>query len=113
MPSRILSMAMRHEKGLFRLEIVLLLTIFLAGCVNQAQQNFDRPPAPVSVTEAVARDVPIYIDAIGKTAAREVVSIQPQVSGRIVKIHFTDGANIKKNDMLFTIDTSPFEATLK
>ena len=54
----------------------------------------------------------MYLDAIGKTVAREVVSIQPQVSGRITKIHFTDGANVRKGDMLFTIDTRPFEAAL-
>jgi multidrug efflux system membrane fusion protein len=59
------------------------------------------------------QDVPTYIDAIGKTVAREVVSIQPQVSGRIIKIHFTDGANVRKGDLLFTIDTRPFEANLR
>ncbi len=59
------------------------------------------------------QDVPNYIDAIGKTVAREVVSIQPQVSGRILKIHFTDGANVKKGDLLFTIDTRPLEANLR
>jgi multidrug efflux system membrane fusion protein len=85
-----------------------------AGCTNKAaQQAFERPPAPVSVSTAVMQDVPTYLDAIGKTVAREVVSIQPQVSGRITKIHFTDGANVKKGDMLFTIDTRPFEANLR
>jgi multidrug efflux system membrane fusion protein len=65
------------------------------------------------VSVAISQDVPTYLDAIGKTVAREVVSIQPQVSGRIIKIHFTDGANVKKGDLLFTIDTRPFEATLR
>ena len=90
-----------------------LSAVFLTGCVNKAQQNFARPPAPVSVTTAITQDVPTYLNAIGKTVAREVVSIQPQVSGRIVKIHFTDGANVKKGDMLFTIDTRPFEANVQ
>src|SRR6266566_6987364 len=91
-----------------------LTTAVFTGCTNKAaQQGFERPPAPVSVTEAVMQDVPNYIDAIGKTVAREVVSIQPQVSGRILKIHFTDGANVKKGDLLFTIDTRPFEANLR
>jgi membrane fusion protein, multidrug efflux system len=86
----------------------------VTGCANKAaQQQFDRPPAPVTVTTAVAQDVPTYIDAVGKTVAREVVSIQPQVSGRILKIHFTDGANVKKGDMLFTIDPTPFQAALR
>jgi multidrug efflux system membrane fusion protein len=73
----------------------------------------ERPPAPVSVAAAVAQDVPVYLDAIGKCVAREVVSIQPQVSGRITEIHFTDGANLKKGDLLFTIDPRPFEAGLQ
>ncbi len=53
------------------------------------------------------------MDALGKIVAREVVAIQPQVSGRIEKIHFTDGANVKKGQLLFTIDPRPFEANLK
>src|SRR6266516_4158036 len=109
---------MKFEQGWeARFRIVLyfagLSAIFFTGCTNKAQQSFERPPAPVSVATAVTQDVPTYLDAIGKTAAREVVSIQPQVSGRIIKIHFTDGAHLKKGDMLFTIDTRPFEASLQ
>src|SRR5215204_2842647 len=98
---------------LLRVSVALLSALFFIGCSNKAAQPaFDRPPAPVSTTVAVAQDVPTYIDAIGKTVAREVVSIQPQVSGRITKIHFADGANVQKGDLLFTIDTRPFEANL-
>ncbi|PYS68645.1 MAG: efflux RND transporter periplasmic adaptor subunit [Acidobacteria bacterium] len=94
--------------------LLLVSAFFFVGCSNKAAQPaFDRPPAPVSTTVAVAQDVPTYIDAIGKTVAREVVSIQPQVAGRITKIHFTDGANVRKGDMLFTIDQTPFEAALR
>jgi multidrug efflux system membrane fusion protein len=93
---------------------LLFAAVLIAGCSNKAAQApFDRPPAPVSVTPAVAQDVPTYIDAIGKTVAREVVSIQPQVSGRITQIHFSDGANVRKGDLLFTIDPRPYEASLK
>ena len=104
------------RNSLYRLGVVLLvvpLLSILTSCVNKAQQKFERPPSPVQVTAAITQDVPTYLDAIGKTVAREVVSIQPQVSGRIVKIHFTDGANVRKGDLLFTIDTRPFEANVK
>ena len=110
---------MKYDQGLsYRVRnypavVVAVSAIFLAGCVNKAQQNFERPPSPVQVAAAVSQDVPTYLDAIGKTVAREVVSIQPQVSGRITKIHFTDGANVRKGDLLFTIDTRPFEASLR
>jgi len=92
---------------------LVAVALLASGCSNKAAQaTFERPPAPVSVTAAVAQDVPTYIDAIGKTVSREVVAIQPQVSGRITKIHFTDGANLKKGDLLFTIDPRPFEVAL-
>ena len=42
---------------------------------QQAPPAFERPPAPVSVVAAVTRDVPIYLDEIGKFVAREVVTI--------------------------------------
>src|SRR5690349_19812176 len=106
---------MKYENRYSLIVLALLVfTLLLAGCANKAaQQGFQRPPAPVSVSVAVAQDVPTYLDAIGKTVAREVVSIQPQVSGRITKIYFTDGANVQKDQLLFTIDPSPFDANLK
>ena len=48
----------------------------------------------------------------GRLEAVDSVEIKPRVSGAITKIHFTEGANIKAGDQLFTIDTRPFEATL-
>src|SRR5690349_8645862 len=105
---------MKSFPGLsYRLGIVLVISATLAGCANQAQPNFQRPPAPVVVSTAVSQDVSNYMDALGKIVARETVAIKPQVSGRIEKIHFADGANVKKGDLLFTIDPRPFEANLK
>ena len=86
--------------------------VILSGCGRKAPASFERPPAPVSVAQAVARDVPVYLDAIGKIVAREVVSLQPQVSGRITQIHFADGADVKIGQVLFTIDPRPYEAQL-
>src|SRR6185436_12208480 len=104
---------MKYDQGYLFLLFAALCVLNLTGCAKQAAQSFDRPPAPVQATVAIAQDVPTYLDAIGKTVAREVVSVQPQVSGRITQIHFTDGANVRKGDLLFTIDTRPFEASLK
>ena len=82
----------------------------VAACEKKAAPSFERPPAPVTVAAAVTQDVPNYIDAIGKFVAREVVSIQPQVSGRITQIHFVDGADVKVGQILFTIDQRPYQA---
>ena len=94
------------------LALIGLGALALHSCGKKAPTSFERPPAPVTVSAAVAQDVPIYIDAVGKIVAREVVSIQPQVSGRITKVHFTDGADVKAGEVLFTIDARPFQAQL-
>ncbi|HVA94272.1 MAG TPA: efflux RND transporter periplasmic adaptor subunit [Candidatus Dormibacteraeota bacterium] len=84
----------------------------LAGCAQKAAPPMQRPPSPVVVATAIARNVPLYLDEVGHCVARESVSVQPQVSGRITQIHFIDGANLKKGDLLFTIDPRPFQAQL-
>lgn len=100
-------------KGIFsKMSVLGLVALAFAGCRQEAPPAFERPPAPVAVTAAVTRDVPVYLDEVGKVAAREVVSVEPQVSGRITRIHFSDGAHLRKGDLLFTIDPRPFQAQL-
>lgn len=93
-----------------RMSILSLAILASAACGHEAPAAFERPPAPVAVAAAVSRDVPVYLDEVGRVAAREVVSVQPQISGRITRIHFADGANLRKGDLLFTIDPRPFQA---
>jgi multidrug efflux system membrane fusion protein len=90
-----------------------LLAVALGGCEDRTPPAFERPPAPVTVAPAIARDTPLYLDEVGKCVANEVVSVQPQISGRIVKIHFADGGDLRQGDLLFTIDPRPVQATVQ
>src|SRR5262249_2236951 len=69
-------------------------------------------PRPASVTKVVTKDVPLYLDEIGTCAAYETVQLQAQVSGVIIGRHFQDGSDVKKGDLLFTIDPRPYKAAL-
>jgi len=97
-----------------------LLFIILAAFVSYrilqhraAEIKTAQPPArPVSVTKAIAKDVPLYLDEIGTCAAYETVQIQAQVNGVIISRHFQDGSDVRKGDSLFTIDPRPFQAAL-
>jgi membrane fusion protein, multidrug efflux system len=91
--------------------LMLLAGLVLIGC-RKRNATMERPPALVTTSEAVAKDVPVYINEIGTCTAREVVSVHPQISGQITEIHFTDGTDLKKGDMLFTIDPRPNQAAL-
>ena len=93
--------------------VVASLTFARCGRDNGSQlQQPQRPPPQVTLATATTRDVPVYLDAIGKTLAVEVVSIVPQVGGKMVASHVKDGDYVKKGDLLFEIDPRPFEAAL-
>ena len=95
-----------------------LLFVALAGLVvfrifqHRAQQaKANQPPVrPVLVAKVVTKDAPIYLDEIGTCAAYETVQVQAQVNGQITARHFQDGADVKKGDLLFTIDPRPYQA---
>lgn len=94
--------------------VVLVLAVLVVGfrAKKKAPPSFERPPAAVTLAVASARDVPVYLDEIGKTVAREMVTVSPQVTGRMMEIDFTDGGDVRKGDPLFTIDPRPFQAQL-
>lgn len=70
------------------------------------------PPVPVLVGQAIVKDMPVTIKAIGRVNAEASVSLKPQVTGRITKIHFQEGQEVKQGDVLITIDPAPFEVAL-
>src|SRR5262249_37479775 len=78
----------------------------------QAAAPPQMPAPPVTVAKAIAQDVPIYLDEIGKSQALETVTVTPQVAGRITERLFQDGAELHKGEPLFTIDPRPYQAAL-
>jgi multidrug efflux system membrane fusion protein len=96
---------------------ILLFVILAAFAVAKTLQRgvatakSTQPPVrPVLVAKVISKDVPIYLDEIGTCAAYETVLVQAQVGGKIMQRHFKDGADVKKGDLLFTIDPAPFQA---
>ena len=90
----------------------LLLALALSSCGKKNAGPPPKPVRPVTAATAESRDVPVYLEEIGNCSAFETVVIQPQVSGPIIGIHFTDGMEVKKDDLLFTIDPRPYQAAL-
>ena len=92
------------------LAVLVLLRTFQrgVGTLKPAQA----PVRPVTVAKVVAKDVPLYLDEIGTCAAYETVLVQAQVSGVIITRNFQDGSDVKKGDLLFTIDPRPYQAAL-
>ena len=70
-------------------------------------------PVPVTTTHAVEKSVPVTIPAVGTAEAIQTVQIRAQVTGQLSKVHFAEGQEVKKGDLLFTLDARPFEAALQ
>jgi multidrug efflux system membrane fusion protein len=86
-------------------------SIGLSGCIDRADAQGGPPQAaPVSVVPAVQRNVSDSEEFSGRLEASEFVELRPRLSGTIDQIHFSDGAVVKKGQLLFSIDPRPFAA---
>jgi RND family efflux transporter MFP subunit len=82
------------------------------GCSKPAGAARTPPPPVVSVVEARRRTVPVLAEPIGTTTALHEVSVRARVRGFLKEIHVQEGANVKKDQLLFVIDEEPFKAQL-
>ncbi|WP_443026836.1 efflux RND transporter periplasmic adaptor subunit [Sphingomonas sp. LT1P40] len=83
------------------------------GLLNREAPAIAAPPPPtVTVATPLARDLTEWDDYVGRFEASKSVEVRPRVSGAITAVHFTDGAIVRKGQLLFTIDSRPFAASL-
>jgi RND family efflux transporter MFP subunit len=91
------------------------LVVLAAGFAfwNTAPSTAAAPPMPtVTVANPLVRPVAEWDDYSGRFEASRSVEVRPRVSGAIVAVHFTDGSVVHKGQLLFTIDSRPFLASL-
>jgi membrane fusion protein, multidrug efflux system len=97
-----------------RIWILLLLFWALVSCgPSNPSSNNQQTAKNVLVTKALSKDVPVQLYEFGRISSPELVDVKPQVSGRIMEVHFADGQDVKKGDLLFVIDPRPFQADLE
>lgn len=70
------------------------------------------PPAPVTVSRPLQRDVDTQIGMLGQFSAVDRVELRAQVGGTLAEIHFEDGQIVHQGDLLFVIDPTPYEIRL-
>jgi len=68
---------------------------------------------PVLTAEVTARDVPVTLEGLGTVAAFYTVTVKTQVDGRIDRVLFKEGQQVKKGDVLVQIDPRPFAIQLE
>jgi multidrug efflux system membrane fusion protein len=111
-------MARNIISGLLRTrEAVFLVTgiLFIALVPACSKKPVDpaRPPVSVAAASAVQKTVPVQIRAIGNVEAYSTISVKSQIEGVLTRVHFREGQDVNRGDLLFTIDPRPYEAALK
>jgi multidrug efflux system membrane fusion protein len=115
MVHKILNSVLVGDKGMkisWRILGLLLLTLFSSACSNGKAKNSIAPP-PVIVGLATKKTVPVELRAIGNVQAYSTVMVKSKVGGELVRVHFTEGQDVKRGDLIFTIDPRPYDAALK
>ncbi len=89
----------------------LAAIVAAAGC--RGAPSAPAPPPVVTVAHPIEHSVADHLDFTGNTAAINSVTLVARVEGYLEKIHFTDGATVKKGKVLFTIQQDQYKAQLQ
>ena len=101
--------------------IIIVLAGFVVG-YKQISSGLGKKPerragarqaVPVHVANVVQKTIPVELRAVGTVEAYSTVSVRSQITGSLTRVHFKEGRDVQKGDLLFTIDPRPFEAALK
>jgi membrane fusion protein, multidrug efflux system len=93
----------------------VVLTLAVAACTDQkaeSKQAQKRPPVPVAVAPVEQKSMAVQVGAIGTVEAYAQVTVRAQVGGELMRVHVKEGQDVKKGDLLFTIDPRTAEAAL-
>jgi membrane fusion protein, multidrug efflux system len=105
----------RHKQNWLAATLLLsIMMVFAVGCGQNdgAQASAGPPPAPVVAGKVEQRDIPVQLTSIGNVESFQTVQIRSQVNGQIVGVHFKEGQDVTKGQLLFTLDKRPFQAAL-
>jgi len=92
---------------------ILLMAGFFSACSKGKSPPPQKPVVPVTAATVVQKTIPVQINAIGNVEAYSTVSVKSQIGGILTHVHFKEGQDVNKGNLLFTIDPRPYEAALK
>ncbi|MEX6676837.1 efflux RND transporter periplasmic adaptor subunit [Pseudomonas sp. W2Oct36] len=93
-----------------RYPLAALTLVVISACGRTPEATVAPAAAKVNVAKVIEQPVNEWDEVTARLESPETVQVRPRVSGQIDSVAFTDGALVKKGDLLFQIDPRPFEA---
>jgi len=90
------------------LPVLLLTMAVITSCNGNKQKQASLQKIPVIKVEK--RELPMYSLFVGQVYGFKDIPIRARVEGYLEEIHFKEGSPVKKGQLLYTIDSQPFEA---
>src|ERR1700722_9416170 len=90
--------------------LIVLLAVTLSGCGNNPPQQAAVAAPPVTVAQPTKRTVTDWDEFTGRFDAVEEVQVRARVGGFVTNVEFKDGDMVRTGDLLYLIDSRPFEA---
>jgi membrane fusion protein, multidrug efflux system len=85
----------------------------MGACSDSKAKQAPQRVVPVRIGDVTQQSIPLQIKAIGNVEAYNTVTIKALIGGEILDVHFKEGQNVKRGDLLFQIDPRPYESALK
>jgi multidrug efflux system membrane fusion protein len=89
--------------------LVLSTAALVSGCTENKAAAPPPPGVPVVVTNVLEKVMPVEVTSVGNVEPVSTVAIKAQVSGELLEVHFKEGDFVHKGQLLFTIDSRPFQ----
>lgn len=95
------------------MKLWILSLMCLASCAHQKSAAPTAHKFPVQLAKVEVKEVPIYLETLGHVDPIVSVALRSRIEGYLTGVYFTQGQEVKQDDLLFTIDPKPYEAALK
>jgi membrane fusion protein (multidrug efflux system) len=86
----------------YSLAVAVGSIMMLVSCKSKEAAKTDMVPE-VNVVEAGQKTIPLYVEYVGQTYGQSDVELKPRVEGWVKAIHFKEGSNVTRGQLLYTI----------
>lgn len=86
--------------------------LWLTSLRSSSAKSGTEDTVPVVTETAHRQDIPVYLNGLGSVQALNTVTVRAQIDGKIIKVNFQEGQDVRAGDLLMQIDPRPYQAAL-